>query len=88
MTNQIQFKDFHPEVIETSFWKGKKYESIEMVLDRVNQWIRKNYNREIINVETIQAFTGHTQKSSTPYKPVVTGGGHMFTVQFIRLWYK
>lgn len=88
MTNKIEFKDFHPEVIEKSFWKGKKYESVDAVMERVNEWVRKNYNREIINIETIQSFTGHNQQRSESSSRINAGGGIIYMVQFVRLWYK
>lgn len=88
MTNKIEFIDFHPDVLEKSFWGNKKYESIESLMKRVNEWVRKNYNREIINIETVQTVTAGSQSRSSSSSRIVTGGGSFDMVQFVRLWYK
>jgi hypothetical protein len=53
MTHEINYTDFEPKMVEKSFWGVKTYESTELVMEQVNEWTRKNYNREIINVETL-----------------------------------
>ncbi|WP_405377655.1 hypothetical protein [Nonlabens sp. Asnod3-A02] len=88
MTNEIHFIDFEPQVLEKSFWGTKTYESTEIVMQRVNEWVRKNYNREIINVETLIApKTPNSTKSSNANK-LNMQAGIVYMIETIRVWYK
>jgi hypothetical protein len=53
MINKLYFKDFEPQVVDKSFWKGSNYEPMSTVIERVNDGIRKNHNNDIINLETL-----------------------------------
>ncbi|WP_124980777.1 hypothetical protein [Nonlabens xiamenensis] len=90
MTNTIQFIDFIPEVTETKFFGGNKYESIDKCVERANEWIRKNYNRKIINVETVvlpQIYRKKEADSKSVYS-IATGGSIVYTFQVVRIWYE
>jgi hypothetical protein len=90
MTNSIHFIDFVPQITETKFFGGDKYESIDKCLERANEWIRKNYNREVINVETVVLPEIYHKKAADTkvVKTVTTGGSIVRTFQVIRIWYK
>lgn len=88
MDNKIQYIDFKPRVSEKSFWKGNQYEHLDSVMDRVNDWISKNYNSQIINIETVQLVDNHRQKSDSPSSRINAGGGYINMLQIIRVWYK
>ncbi|AZQ44647.1 hypothetical protein [Nonlabens ponticola] len=90
MINEINYIDFEPKALEKSFWGSTTYENLEAVLSRANEWVRKNYNKEIVNVETVvlpniyknkQAFTDGTIQ-------YYTGGHTVSNFQIIRIWYK
>lgn len=87
MINEIKYIDFTPEVIEKSIWKGSKYEPLEEVMQRVNEWIRKNYNVKIINVETIAIPKSHRQESKDAVSKVNMSGGFVYILQIVRVWY-
>ncbi len=87
MSNRIKFKDFVPKVVESSFWKGKSYESIDKVMEEVNEWLRRNYNIELINIETINSFVGYRQKHNQSASRLYASG-HVDSLQIIRVWYK
>jgi hypothetical protein len=53
MAHEINHTDFEPKMVKKSFWGVKTYESTELVMEQVNEWTKKNYNREIINMETL-----------------------------------
>jgi hypothetical protein len=53
MINKLYFKDFEPQVVDKSFWKGSNYEPMSTLIERVNDGIRKNHNNDIINLETL-----------------------------------
>jgi hypothetical protein len=88
MLDRIQYIDFKPEVIDKSFWKGNNYEHLDRVMERVNDWIRKNHNNEIINVETIQLVDNKLQKKNDPSSRINAGGSYIYMLQVIRVWYK
>mgnify|MGYP003671527283 CR=1 FL=1 len=88
MTNKINYIDFEPQVINKNFWGSKTYENNEVVMERVNEWVRKNYNQEIINIETLilpkSANTTHSANASK----LNMQGGIVYMIQTIRVWYK
>ncbi len=90
MTTSIHFIDFEPKPLESSFWKGAKYESMEVTLKRVNEWIRKNYNRTIINVETVILPNIYKKDVATTVEvqSYYTNGHVVHSFQVIRVWYK
>ena len=88
MTNEIHFIDFEPQVIKKSFWSGNDYESTEVVLDRVNEWIRKNYNFKIINVETLLVPTMSYTKKKANTKKMNMSGGYVYMIEVVRVWYQ
>ncbi|MGJ8684875.1 MAG: hypothetical protein ACSHWW_09630 [Nonlabens sp.] len=88
MTNEINYKDFEPQVLEKKFWSGSSYESTQMVLERVNEWIRKNYNMKIINVETLLVPTMNYTKKKTNAKKLNMGGGYVYMIEVVRVWYQ
>lgn len=90
MTNTIKHIDFAPQLIDKSMWGGSTYEQLDTVLARANEWVRKNYNYTIVNVETVvlpniykgkEAFTTGTIQ-------YYTGGHTVQNFQIIRIWYK
>lgn len=88
MINELFYIDFEPAAVEKSFWKGATYEPTEAVMVRVNEWIRKNYSRDIINVETIVITRNSYDKGNTNITKLQTGGGFIYMIQAIRVWYK
>lgn len=88
MTNEINFIDFEPKVLDKNFWGTKTYETTEIVMQRVNEWVRKNYNRDIINIETIVVpKSSYTSKRSNTNK-LNMQGGIVYMIETIRIWYK
>lgn len=88
MTNKINYIDFEPEVISKSMWKGSKYELTTVVLERANEWIRKNYNLKIMNVETLVVpRMSHSKKKGENVR-MNLGGGIVYMIEVIRVWYQ
>ncbi|WP_194850559.1 hypothetical protein [Nonlabens antarcticus] len=90
MTTTINYIDFEPQVLEKSFWGIHSYENIRATLDRANEWMHRNYSKEIINVETVvlpniykksEAITDQTTQ-------FYTGGQSVQNFQIIRIWFK
>lgn len=88
MTNKIYYIDFEPQVLDKSFWKGNNYEEMPLVMERVNEWIRKNYNNEILNIETLMIPTTSYDKNVGNIKRVSMNGGYVYLLQVVRVWYK
>jgi hypothetical protein len=88
MAHEINHTDFEPKMVKKSFWGVKTYESTELVMEQVNEWTRKNYNREIINVETLvfPNSTDNLKKGNT--SRLHLQGGYVYLIQIIRVWYK
>lgn len=88
MTNELFFIDFEPKVVGKSFWSGKEYEPTSALLERVNEWVRKNYNRRIINVETLMVPTTAYDKEPKGVKKINMHAGVVYMVQVVRVWYQ
>lgn len=87
MTNEINYIDFEPQILEKNFWGTKTYETTEIVLERANEWVRKNYNRKIINVETIIVPKSSTSLKNTNTSKLNMQGGIVYMIETIRVWY-
>lgn len=87
MTNEINYIDFEPQILEKNFWGTKTYENNEVVMQRVNEWVRKNYNRKVINVETmvLPKSTNPTNNINVSKLNMHSGIVHM--IQTILVWY-
>jgi hypothetical protein len=88
MTNKIFYKDFEPDVLEKKFWSGSVYESLEQVMEKVNEWVRKNYNQKIINVETVIIPRNHYSKKNQDHNSINMHGGNVLMIQVVRVWYQ
>ena len=90
MTTTINYIDFVPEALDRSFWGTFTYESLDEVLKRANEWIRRNYSTEILNVETV-VLPNIYKKDEAETKTMIqynTGGHLVKSFQIIRIWYK
>jgi hypothetical protein len=90
MTTTIKYIDFVPELLDKSFWGTSTYESIDQVLKRANEWTRRNYSHEIVNVETVvlpNIYKGKNVNSKNVIQ-YHTGGHLVQNFQIIRIWYK
>ncbi len=87
MTNEINYIDFEPQVLEKNFWGTKTYETTIIVVERANEWIRKNYNRKIINVETIIVPKSNKSLKNTNTNKLNMQGGIVYMIETIRVWY-
>lgn len=83
----IQYKDFAPQVTEKQFWKGNQYENMDKVIERVNEWMRKNYQNNIINIETISLSISRNLVIDQSMHKLHTGGGIVHMLQIVRVWY-
>ena len=90
MTTTINYIDFEPKVLEKNFWKGTIYENIDATLIRANEWIRRNYSAEIVNVETVVLPNIYKKETATTHQTTqfITGGSTVNNFQIIRIWYK
>lgn len=88
MTNAIHYIDFEPQVTEKKFWKGNIYEPTSAVMERVNTWVRKNYNHNIVNVETIMMPKPAYGAGYSGAHKLNMHGGHIYLVEVVRVWYK
>jgi len=88
MINEINYIDFEPEVVSKSFWKGNNYETTDVVMERVNDWVRKNYNTKIINVETLLLPTMTYNKQKQTTRKINMQGGYVYMIEVVRVWYK
>jgi hypothetical protein len=88
MTNEINYIDFEPKVATKSFWKGNNYESTKVVMERVNEWVRKNYNSKIINVETLIVPVSGDNKKEHNAKRLNMQGGYVYMIEVVRVWYQ
>jgi len=87
MINELNYIDFIPETLTKSVWKGNTYESIDQVMNRVNEWIRSNYNRNIVNVETVVMPLNRKPNFKSPVSAINHSGGFVYNMQIIRVWY-
>ena len=90
MTTTINYIDFEPKPLEKSFWGTHTYEKLDEVLKRANEWIRRNYSTEIVNVETV-VLPNIYRKDTAQTNQVaqfITGGSTVNNFQIIRIWYK
>ena len=88
MTNEINYIDFEPKLLNKNFWGTKTFESSITVMERVNEWTRKNYNREIINVETIVLHKSTYGEENSNTSKLNMHGGYVYLIHKIRVWYK
>jgi hypothetical protein len=88
MTHDIHYIDFEPKVVKKNFWGAKTYESIELVMEQVNEWAGKNYNCEIINVETLVLPHANAAPKEGNTNRLQLHGGYVYLIQTIRVWYK
>lgn len=88
MTNEIYYIDFEPQVIDKNFWGTVTYENNDVVMQRVNDWVRKNYNREIINVETMILPKSTNPSKNLNVSKLNMHSGIVHMIQTIRVWYK
>lgn len=88
MTNKINYIDFEPKMLEKSFWGTKTYETTEIVMERVNDWVRDNYNHEIINVETVIIPNSTYQSKNSNVNKLNMHSGIVHMIETIRIWYK
>ena len=88
MTNEINYIDFEPKIAAKSFWKGNNYESTKVVMERVNEWVRKNYNSKIINVETLLVPDSGRKKKEQNVKRLNMQGGYVYMIEVVRVWYQ
>ncbi|WP_338350051.1 hypothetical protein [Nonlabens tegetincola] len=85
----MKFIDFAPKTVSKTFWKGTTYETLDDVMPRVEEWLRKNYSFEIINVETIvQQFPRGKELNSKASYHLNLHSGITISMQIIRVWYK
>ena len=84
----IQFKDFVPE-IKKRLIRANDIEDLSVSLERMNDWIRKNEQYQIINIETVVLPNMHSRNeegstdaelSFAEFSPV--------WYQFFRVWYR
>jgi hypothetical protein len=88
MTNEIYYLDFEPQVIDKNFWGTVTFENNDVVMQRVNDWVRKNYNREIINVETMILPKSTNSSKNLNVSKINMHSGIVHMIQTIRIWYK
>ncbi len=88
MINEINYIDFKPQVINKSFWGSKTYEDHSVIMERLNEWVRKNYNREIINIETLILPITANGSQTTNATKLNMHSGIVHMIQTIRVWYK
>lgn len=90
MITTIQYIDFAPKALDKSFWGTHTYENLDEVLNRANEWIRKNYSTEIVNVETVVMPNIYKKGKALTNESIqyYTGGHMVHNFQIIRIWYK
>jgi hypothetical protein len=90
MTTTINYIDFEPQPLEKSFWGIHTYENLTATLERANEWIRRNYSTEIVNVETVVLPNIYKKEKATTdqISQYYTGGQSVQNFQIIRIWYK
>lgn len=90
MNHEINYVDFEPQQLERSFWGIHSYENLTDVLKRANEWIRRNYSHEIVNVETVVLPNIYVKGKAQTSKiaQYYTGGQSVQNFQIIRIWYK
>lgn len=88
MTNAIHYIDFEPQVVDKKFWKGNVYEPMHDVMERMNEWVRRHYNYDIINVETVLIPKPVYGTAHNSQHKLNMHGGNVFMVELVRVWYK
>ena len=90
MTTTINYIDFEPKPLEKSFWGISSYENLDAVLKRANEWVRRNYSHEIVNIETVVLPNIYKNKKAFTEGTIqyYTGGHTVQNFQIIRIWYK
>ncbi len=90
MTTTINYIDFTPEATDRNFWGVRTFENLDATLERANEWIRRNYSKEIVNVETVVLPNIYAKgaANSKEVSQYYTGGHSIQNFQIIRVWYK
>ena len=88
MTNEINYIDFEPQILEKKFWSGNNYESTKVVVERANEWVRENYNFKIINVETLIIPIHPNKKRKRDDHKISSHAGYVYMIEVVRVWYQ
>jgi hypothetical protein len=84
MTVAIQFRDFFPREMDSSFF-FTKYAPLEDTVAKANEWIASE-GVDVLNVETVLLpGVGRSRKTTGT---VQTTGGHDGWYQVVRVWYR
>jgi hypothetical protein len=86
----IRFRDFVPRMLEApGLFRGGEYESFDVALDAVNQWVQANRVR-IVNIETVVLpnIWSRYEEGSDDVALGTSGEMPSHWHQFIRCWYE
>ncbi|MEM7372156.1 MAG: hypothetical protein AAF587_26295 [Bacteroidota bacterium] len=87
----IDFKDFVPEkLVAGNIFRREKYESLDRVLEQINEWERENPSANIINIETVVLPNIHdpAEEGSEDTSLITGSEGRTSWYQVIRVWYQ
>lgn len=86
--NMIQFKDFVPEIKKRLFLSND-IEDLSVALERMNDWLRKNEQYQIINIETVVLPNMHSRNEEGSIDPELSFAEYNpVWYQFFRVWYR
>ncbi|MCI4671592.1 MAG: hypothetical protein MRZ79_25845 [Bacteroidia bacterium] len=89
---EVQFQDFVPEQIQPpKILKKAVFESLQSVLERMNEWLNSSNNLKVLQIETVTLPNIHHSREEGSEDPELRIGemeGYVTRVhQFFRLWY-
>ncbi len=90
MSTSIKYIDFAPARQKQGFWGTFDYDTLDTVLERANEWKRRNYSYEIITMETVVLpnIFKRDEARTNYVAQFITGGSTVNNFQIIRIWYK
>jgi len=83
----IAFIDFVPQKIRKNFLISH-YENFSRSAEKMNEWLQRNSNYEIINIETVVLPNIHNEEGSEDTNLHTSGEMSSDWYQFIRVWYR
>jgi len=85
----IKFTDFEPRIIEKGFFSPASFESMQTIMDQINEWIIKK-NIHVINIETVVLPNIHKygEEGTEDVDLRTPGESSSFWHQFIRVWHR
>lgn len=87
----ISFEDFVPEkIVAGNLFRKEKFESLDRIMEQVNEWDRNHPSKEVISIETVVLPNIHhpTEEGSEDTSLSAESTGITNWYQVVRVWYR